>query len=108
MIPKTFSRKRNSHDVPARLGVLVLSVVAADAHAQYPTRPIRLLAAQSAGSSLDTIARMVMPKTSEILGQQIVIDNRGGAGGTIGVELALADPDVVRLYATQGLQPSGS
>ncbi len=61
---------------------------------QYPSRPIRLLAAQSAGSSLDTIIRIVMPKTSENLGQQIVIDNRGGAGGTIAVELAArAAPD---------------
>jgi tripartite-type tricarboxylate transporter receptor subunit TctC len=54
----------------------------------YPTRPIRVIAAQSAGSSLDTIVRIVTPKLSELLGQQVVIDNRGGAGGTIGVELA--------------------
>ena len=64
------------------------------APAQYPSRPIRLIAAQSAGSSLDTIVRIVMPKTADYLGQQIVIDNRGGAGGTIGVELAArAAPD---------------
>src|SRR6476620_13497 len=54
----------------------------------YPSRPIRVIAAQSAGSSLDTIARIVTPKISELLAQQLVIDNRGGAGGTIGVELA--------------------
>ena len=66
----------------------------ASAHAQYPNRPIRLIAAQSAGSSLDTILRIAMPKVSENLGQQIVVDNRGGAGGTIGVELASrAAPD---------------
>ena len=60
----------------------------------YPVRPIRVIAAQSAGSSLDTIARIVTPKLSEHLGQQIVIDNRGGAGGTIGIELAArAAPD---------------
>ncbi|HEX2827308.1 MAG TPA: tripartite tricarboxylate transporter substrate binding protein [Burkholderiales bacterium] len=60
----------------------------------YPARPIRAIAAQSAGSSLDTITRIVTPKLSEILGQQVVIDNRGGAGGTIGVELAArAAPD---------------
>jgi tripartite-type tricarboxylate transporter receptor subunit TctC len=76
------------------LAVLVPLVLADIAHAQYPSRPIRLIAAQSAGSSLDTIIRIVMPKTSEYLGQQIVIDNRGGAGGTIGVELAArAAPD---------------
>jgi tripartite-type tricarboxylate transporter receptor subunit TctC len=70
------------------LALLVLLSFANVAQAQYPSRPIRLIAAQSAGSSLDTIARIVMPRTSEHLGQQIVIDNRGGAGGTIGVELA--------------------
>ena len=76
------------------VATLVFSAVSAVAHAQYPARPIRLIAAQSAGSSLDTIVRIVTPKTSEYLGQQIVIDNRGGAGGTIGVELAArAAPD---------------
>ena len=60
----------------------------------YPNRPIRLIAAQSAGSSLDTLVRIVAPKLSELLGQQLVIDNRGGAGGTIGIELAArAAPD---------------
>ena len=60
----------------------------------YPNRPIRLVAAQSAGSSLDTLVRIVAPKLSELLGQQLVIDNRGGAGGTIGIELAArAAPD---------------
>ena len=68
---------------------------AAQSEAQrYPTRPVRVIAAQSAGSSLDTIVRIVMPKLSELLGQQVVVDNRGGAGGTIGVELAArAAPD---------------
>jgi tripartite-type tricarboxylate transporter receptor subunit TctC len=76
--------------------VLLTALLAATAvHAQpYPDRPIRVIAAQSAGSSLDTIARMVTPKLSELLGQQMVIDNRGGAGGIIGVELAArAAPD---------------
>lgn len=58
----------------------------------YPQRPIRMIAAQSAGSSLDTILRIFAAKMSDILGQQIVIDNRGGAGGTIGVELAARSP----------------
>jgi tripartite-type tricarboxylate transporter receptor subunit TctC len=60
----------------------------------YPARPVRMIAAQSAGSSLDTVIRIVTGKLGEVLGQQIVIDNRGGAGGTIGVELAArAAPD---------------
>ncbi|HEV7391542.1 MAG TPA: tripartite tricarboxylate transporter substrate binding protein [Burkholderiales bacterium] len=60
----------------------------------YPNRPIRVIAAQSAGSSLDTLVRIVTPKLSEVIGQPLVIDNRGGAGGTIGIELvARAAPD---------------
>ena len=75
------------------LGVVLFALISS-AHAQYPNRPIRLIAAQSAGSSLDTIVRIVTPKLSDVLGQQVVVDNRGGAGGTIGVELAArAAPD---------------
>jgi tripartite-type tricarboxylate transporter receptor subunit TctC len=67
----------------------VTAAVAAQSDSQsYPSRPIRVIAAQSAGSSLDTLVRIVTPKLSELLGQQLVIDNRGGAGGTIGIELA--------------------
>lgn len=58
----------------------------------YPQRPVRMIAAQSAGSSLDTILRIFAAKMADALGQQIVIDNRGGAGGTIGVELAARAP----------------
>lgn len=69
----------------ALLGLLIAGSVLAQ---PYPSRPVRLIAAQSAGSSLDTIVRIVTPRMSEMLGQQIVIDNRGGAGGIIGIELA--------------------
>ncbi|HUP95887.1 MAG TPA: tripartite tricarboxylate transporter substrate binding protein [Burkholderiales bacterium] len=80
----------------------VTAAVAAQSESasQYPTRPIRVVAAQSAGSSLDTLLRLVTPKASELLGQQFVIDNRGGAGGTMGVELASrAAPDGYTLLA---------
>lgn len=71
-----------------------LMLLAAGVQAQpYPQRPIRMIAAQSAGSSLDTILRISAAKMSELLGQQLVIDNRGGAGGTIGVEIAARAPN---------------
>jgi tripartite-type tricarboxylate transporter receptor subunit TctC len=69
-------------------GLLALGAAGAAIAQAYPSRPVRVVAAQSAGSSLDTITRIVTPKLSELLGQQLVIDNRGGAGGTIGVEIA--------------------
>ena len=69
------------------LAVLVM-ICGGQAQAQkYPDRPVRVVVAQSAGSSMDTIARIVTNKMSEQLGQQMVIDNRGGAGGIIGVEV---------------------
>jgi len=72
----------------AGISLLALLVGSSALAQPYPNRPVRLVAAQSAGSSLDTIVRIVTPRLSELLGQQIVIDNRGGAGGIIGIELA--------------------
>jgi len=78
----------------AVLGLLALFSASAPIAQPYPSRPVRVIAAQSAGSSLDTIVRIVTPKLSEAFGQQLVIDNRGGAGGTIGLEIgARATPD---------------
>ncbi len=60
------------------------------AHAQaWPTKPIRLVVPYAAGGPGDIIARMVAKKAGESLGQTIVVDNKGGAGGTIGVDNAL-------------------
>jgi tripartite-type tricarboxylate transporter receptor subunit TctC len=60
----------------------------------YPNKPVRLIVAFVPGGSTDIIARLVGQKLSERLGQQVIIDNRGGAGGTIGTELAArANPD---------------
>ena len=79
----------------AALGILHLTVAAFDAPAQtYPARPVRIIFAQSAGSSLDTTGRIVTNKLTEVMGQQFVVDNRGGAAGTIGCEIAArATPD---------------
>ncbi len=60
----------------------------------YPTRPIRLLVPTTPGGSVDALARAIGVKLSEKFGQQVVIDNRAGAGGVIAGELtAKAPPD---------------
>jgi tripartite-type tricarboxylate transporter receptor subunit TctC len=60
----------------------------------YPSRPVRVLLPQGPGSTTDTVGRIVFAATAERLGQQLVVDNRPGAGGTIGMEIASrAAPD---------------
>ncbi len=61
---------------------------------QYPDRPIRLIAPFAAGGPSDIMARLVSQKLNESLGQPVVVDNRGGAGGSVGCEIAAkAAPD---------------
>src|SRR5687767_10182591 len=60
----------------------------------YPSKPVRFMVGFPAGSGTDTAARLVMARLSERLGQPIVLDNRSGAGGAIGVEaIAKSFPD---------------
>ncbi len=65
------------------------------AHAQgYPSRPIRLIVPFPPGGPTDVIGRIVAPHLAERVGQQVIVDNRGGAGGNIGIGLAArATPD---------------
>src|SRR6185295_13869173 len=60
----------------------------------YPSRPIRFIVPFPPGGGNDIVGRIVAARLGEGLGQQVVIDNRGGAGGTIGTEItAKAPPD---------------
>ncbi len=83
----------------------VISVYAADA-TRYPERPIRLIVPQGIGAGTDLLARPLAIKLGEAFGQQIVVDNRPGASGMIGLELvAHAAPDGYTLLATSaGIQ----
>ena len=69
----------------------------------WPTKPIRLIVNFPAGGTTDQMARAFAPRLSETLGQPIVIENRGGAGGNIGLEIATkATPDGYTLLASSG------
>lgn len=70
----------------------------------YPTRPIRMVVTFPPGASTDVLARILAQRLEEKLGQQVLVDNRAGASGVIGVEsVAKAPPDgYTLLYATQG------
>lgn len=78
-----------------RSGVIVLAASLFTntlALAQYPTRPIRLVVPYGAGSSNDMLGRIIGPPLAEALGRPVVIDNRPGATGNIGAELAAHSP----------------
>ena len=67
----------------------------------YPERPIRLIVSYPPGGGTDTTARLFTPKLSELLGKQVIIENRSGAGSTIGTDLvAKAAPDGYTLHMT--------
>ena len=73
---------------------LIAMLNAAGALAAYPDRPIRMLVASSAGSNPDTIGRIFATGLGQVLAQQVIVDNRAGAGGNIGAEIAArAAPD---------------
>jgi tripartite-type tricarboxylate transporter receptor subunit TctC len=81
---------------------LVLPVVAAPA-AEYPERAVRVIVTFPAGGGTDIVARMVFQKVAERSGATFVIDNRGGAGGTIGTDLAAkAAPDGYTIVVVSG------
>ena len=64
------------------------TVPAAESDKPYPNRPIRVIVPNGPGSSVDTLTRIVTNRLTRVLGQQLVIDNRAGAGGIIGMEIA--------------------
>jgi len=86
--------------LPAAL--LVLCAVSPPlAHAQsYPNKTIRMIVPFPAGGATDIVARLVAQKLGEAVGQQVIVDNRGGAAGTIGSDLAAKSPPDATRYSS--------
>ena len=77
------------------LGMLAVATSAVQAQAiKWPEKPVRMIVPLSPGGSVDTVARMVAARLTEKFGEQFVVDNRPGAGATVGIGLvARANPD---------------
>jgi tripartite-type tricarboxylate transporter receptor subunit TctC len=77
---------------------------------QYPVRPIRLIVPTAPGGGTDNVARTYAPRLSQLLGQQIIVDNRAGAGGSIGATLASRAPadgyTLLATFATHATNPA--
>jgi tripartite-type tricarboxylate transporter receptor subunit TctC len=72
---------------------LLVGILATASNAQtYPARPVRMIVPFTPGGSTDIYARTLSPKLGDALGQQVVVDNRPGAGGTLGADLAAKSP----------------
>jgi tripartite-type tricarboxylate transporter receptor subunit TctC len=81
-------------DILVLTGSALAAPAIARAQGDWPERPVRLIVPFPPGGSTDTIARIFQPKLSEVLGKQVVVENRGGASGSVGaIEAARAAPD---------------
>lgn len=81
------------------VSLLLLLWGARDAMAAYPDKPIRFVVAFAAGGSIDLLARLFAQRLTETLGQQVVVDNRPGAGGNLSAEIvARSAPDGYTIY----------
>lgn len=98
--------------ITVRWGALALAVAlnAPQLAHPYPTRPIRFILPVAAGSTSDTLGRLIAKEMSEYLGQPLVIDNQPGAGGNLGVPIAArAAPDghtLLLISSAQAISPS--
>jgi tripartite-type tricarboxylate transporter receptor subunit TctC len=72
----------------------IVSALACAAHAQtsYPAKPIRLIVPYAPGGSTDVVLRILAPRMTELLGQQVIVDNRPGAASTIGLDIVAKSP----------------
>jgi len=91
---ETRNEKRAAASVRLALVVFASCISPAADAQQYPARPVRIIVPFPAGGGTDVIARLMGQKLAQSLGQQVIVDNRAGGGGTIGTEAVIrAEPD---------------
>ena len=81
-------QNRSSGALRALLCFAALCVATTTLAQPFPNRPVKFIVPFPPGGNLDFIARVIQPKFAEFLGQPLVIENRGGAGGIVGAEYA--------------------
>ena len=97
---------KRRRDLPGYMCLIVSAIVGLHANAwaqAWPTKPVRVIVPVTAGSATDTIARIVSERLAVQLGQNLVLDNRPGASGTIGIAAAAkaeADGYTILVYSS--------
>ncbi len=105
-------RKHNALQKALLLGTLLTPLCPLQVQAQnYPNKAVRLIVAQSAGSATDVAARVIATPLAALLKQQVVVDNRAGAGGLLGTEIAAKAPAdgytlIFANISTHGVNPA--
>lgn len=96
---------KSNRDMAIGAALLAAALATGNALAadKYPTKPVRFVVPFPPGGGTDIVARVIAQRMTETLGEQVVVDNRGGAGGTIGAEIAArAAPDGYTLIMVSG------
>jgi tripartite-type tricarboxylate transporter receptor subunit TctC len=89
---KKRGEEKDMRVVQATLMVVIFGIAGNAVAQNYPNRPIRIVVVSTPGGSVDTMARVVGPRLAERWGQQVIVDNRPGAGGAIAAEIVARSP----------------
>lgn len=98
--------KKHAHVLLFAAGLMVLVPASAQAQADFPSRPIKMIVPFAAGGGIDVTARITAQRLGEVLGQQVIVQNQGGAGGAIATDaIVKSDPDGYSLlyHSTTGI-----